>query len=556
MNESTASKKYLLVLAVVLVATCISWIINGQAIIGVDDANIYMVYMKNLSEGHGFVYNAGCERVEGFTSLLWTLIGAVFFMFSRFPELWLLIFNILVVSYTLFRVVLHIDNHFSERRISNYSLLFLALLVALPGYFDWAVFSLMETGLWSSLLILTSLHVLERKSTHGNLKYYLKLAGLSFFLLLCRPEAMAWVPFFLVFSGIKEFFILEKARKTLLSTSAMILGFAGVLALLTLWRLQYFGYPLPNTFYAKISSSVGGNIVAGLIYIKNYLIQYPLISLGILVCFIFFTKKSLKSELGFMELFKVEFGALLIFAIFDLTMFVPLVTGGDHFGFARFIQPTVPLFLLMPLYVGIFEKIKLTKPLIIGFAVFAFFSSTYNLRDIYFFRKSPVRHEWIISAEGRQQSERLNKFFAHLPQLPRQGVLIAGGTAFSYDGITIDMLGLSNTQMAHAAKVINDKNLKNHASFNKEVFFMQKPDIFWLGGGFHHDGELKIRPDFKRLAEVAFQNIHLDPKFQEKYGYFLIERLETGEVLEVFASREFTSTLPAEIYFAKEINYE
>ncbi len=545
-----------MVLAIVLLATAISWGINGQTVIGVDDANIYMVYMKNLAEGHGLVYNAGCEKVEGFTSLLWTLIGAVFFSLSSFPELWLLVFNILVVSFALFRVVLHIDNHWHQRGGSSYSLLFLALLVALPGYFDWSVFSLMETGLWSSLLILTSLQILELKPNYGKRGYFLKLAGLSFLLLLSRPEAMVWVPFFLVFGGIKYYFVFGKARKSLLATLLMVSGFFGMVVLVTFWRLQYFGYPLPNTFYAKISSSLIGNVVAGLIYIKNYLVQYPLVSLGVVVCFAFLIKKSVEAELGFLQLFRREFGSLFIFAIFDLTMLVPLVTGGDHFGFARFIQPTVPLLLLLPLFVRVFEKIMLTKALIIGLAFFAFFSSTFNLRDIYVFRRSPVRHEWIISAEGRKQSEKLERFFSTLPKLPSQGVLIAGGTALEYDGITIDLLGLNNTQMAHSKRLSDDRNLKNHAAFNKDVFFNQKPDIFWLGGGFRQDGKLKIRPDFKRLAEVAFKNIHLDGKFREKYGYFLIEKLETGELLEVFASRSFAGTLPNYVFSVKEIDYE
>ena len=46
--------------------TYLNWYMNGQSLIGVDDANIYMVYMRNLAEGHGLVFNVGGERVEGF----------------------------------------------------------------------------------------------------------------------------------------------------------------------------------------------------------------------------------------------------------------------------------------------------------------------------------------------------------------------------------------------------------------------------------------------------------------------------------------------------------
>ena len=40
-----------------------------------DDAYIAFRYGRNLMQGHGLVFNAG-ERVEGYTSLLWTLLLA------------------------------------------------------------------------------------------------------------------------------------------------------------------------------------------------------------------------------------------------------------------------------------------------------------------------------------------------------------------------------------------------------------------------------------------------------------------------------------------------
>jgi len=43
---------------------------------GIDDANIFFTYARNIAAGEGLVYNAGGERVEGFTSLLYTLVCA------------------------------------------------------------------------------------------------------------------------------------------------------------------------------------------------------------------------------------------------------------------------------------------------------------------------------------------------------------------------------------------------------------------------------------------------------------------------------------------------
>jgi arabinofuranosyltransferase len=56
-----------------------SFVIDGQRIFALfDDAMISMRYARNLALGGGLVWNAGGERVEGFTNLLWTLYMALF----------------------------------------------------------------------------------------------------------------------------------------------------------------------------------------------------------------------------------------------------------------------------------------------------------------------------------------------------------------------------------------------------------------------------------------------------------------------------------------------
>jgi hypothetical protein len=50
----------------------------------VDDAFISFRYAKNLTEGHGLVYNPG-ERVEGYSNLAWTLLFALLSLISAEP---------------------------------------------------------------------------------------------------------------------------------------------------------------------------------------------------------------------------------------------------------------------------------------------------------------------------------------------------------------------------------------------------------------------------------------------------------------------------------------
>src|SRR5262245_50548908 len=54
--------------------------------VGVDDANIYFRYAKNLGSGLGLVWNPGGERVEGFTSTPWLLVCALVFRLASRPE--------------------------------------------------------------------------------------------------------------------------------------------------------------------------------------------------------------------------------------------------------------------------------------------------------------------------------------------------------------------------------------------------------------------------------------------------------------------------------------
>src|SRR5437870_1391519 len=44
----------------------------------VDDAMISMRYARNLADGHGLVWNAGGDHVEGYTNFGWTLLMGLF----------------------------------------------------------------------------------------------------------------------------------------------------------------------------------------------------------------------------------------------------------------------------------------------------------------------------------------------------------------------------------------------------------------------------------------------------------------------------------------------
>jgi len=56
-----------LIIFIVLLFSLLTSSTIGSSFIGIDDANIYFIYMRSIANGNGFVYG---ENVEGFTSFM------------------------------------------------------------------------------------------------------------------------------------------------------------------------------------------------------------------------------------------------------------------------------------------------------------------------------------------------------------------------------------------------------------------------------------------------------------------------------------------------------
>src|ERR1700694_476045 len=94
-------KRFGLFFLLVLILALVDFYSRAKPAIGVDDANIFFRYAHNIARGHGFVFNPGGERVEGFTSLLWVLVCAFFFKLSAHPELSLLALALVLTAITV-----------------------------------------------------------------------------------------------------------------------------------------------------------------------------------------------------------------------------------------------------------------------------------------------------------------------------------------------------------------------------------------------------------------------------------------------------------------------
>ncbi len=211
-----------------------------------DDAYISFRYARNLVEGNGLVFNPG-DRVEGYTNFLWTTLSAIplaagaedpiRFMHRVGQFFWF-------GSYAL---LLTFGSYLASRGV------FAAPLVAVPLLAHWSYnqwfLSGMETGMVSFLFLLTlvifALQDIKRP-------FLAALFGCSCVLsLLSRPDSVVFLVGLAVaglFCHQSWFVDREFWRRWVPS---FLVPVAVIFVPYTVWRLEYYGDLLPNTYYAK-----------------------------------------------------------------------------------------------------------------------------------------------------------------------------------------------------------------------------------------------------------------------------------------------------------------
>jgi hypothetical protein len=271
-------------------------------------------------------------------------------------------------------------------------------------------------------------------------------------------------------------------------TSIPLAALLVTIAALTGFREVYFGYPLPNTFYAKVSSSLSDTLSDGFWGLKLFLRLYGIffaLPLCAEVTWIFYVLVRGKQR---DRLF--WFGALTaLFLIVGLAM--PVVEGGDHFGACRMFQNVYPLLgisLLLPLlpfarvrklsfdavyllFLGLL--IALTSHVTWRSFRIANQSGAINLPQRAIERQLGMYFDFSLAEGSRVAGERMDRIFDG--GLPSIGVAAAGGNAYTYRGTVYDLVGLNESRMAHADTV--KVGPKDHASFNVAVFYELAPDI-------------------------------------------------------------------------------
>ncbi len=445
---------------------------------GIDDSNIYQVYGANLAHGYGWVYHAGSERVEGTTSFLYTLLWALTFM-TPWPQLVMHMVNLicaLVALLTALRTIQYLVGvPKSTQQMDLYLIVYLLWIALNPGALTWTTVTLMDMSLWA-VLIVAAVYVTCRFAREQNAVYYSKAMSLIGGLMaLTRPESMLLVPIMILLAARVSYAFNGSAKLALRTIAVPFTVFATITGILTLFRHFYFGYPFPNTYYAKVSADHFYNLYIGLLYLYGFLHRYPLLlillTIAALVAWHSATEWPLKKKEYTRHLALIT----AVLAAFALVL-VPILTGGDHFPQGRFFVPAIlilplPCISLLPAGIDWPASWRVRQMVTLGWVVlFILIASLQNFR-----LDDSLQEEFDIAAQGRQMGEILNQLFPGKAK-PTVGVIAAGGIAATYDGYVIDVLGLNNTLIAHSTSERFGK--KNHAAFSAAAFYKLAPDLF------------------------------------------------------------------------------
>jgi arabinofuranosyltransferase len=511
--------------------------------LGTDDAHISLVYASNFAHGHGFVYNVGGERVEGFSTLLWVLLTAPAFYFPGRPDLWILGLSTILTAFSysvaagyLMRAYRPLSAQVPPALVAT---IFVGLLMVWPAQITWMTASLMETALWSVLLTASAVLLLSEGERGGPTPTGAKTTAFSVVLaltILTRPESLVIAPVLVVLRLVRLAGLAGWQLAWRFTIGPILVSFVTV-ASLTMFRLFYFGYPLPNTYYAKVSPYWTTSLREGLSYLNAFVSAGPLMVVifflnvtALSLAAVFFVRSIIRGSLSELVRWTLLKDAILLHVLSGILLLVPVLNGGDHFKWWRMYQPAYPV-LLMTAFLTAREGLASSR---LGFHPAARVVVTTMLLVFGLFRlydpvtwlkvhtESPVAREFRIGSNGVQGGELLMTMFANGPRLPTVAVVAAGGIKRTYVGEVQDLMGLNSTAMAHSGG--DRRGIINHAAFDKSVFFTQPSEIVWAMPDL-------LAPSLRTRDFVRFvlRGLPDDPRFLELYEEATLYYKASGE---------------------------
>ena len=451
-----------------------------------DDALISFRYAENLAAGHGPVYNVG-ERVEGYTTFLWVTLLALcnrLGLDTVASARWLgMVFAAasLIALAGLRRFV-----PAAAQRGGGAA----ALLLGSCATFTSFGYSGMEVTLTGFLVLLTVLFHLRLESDPR--PRWVTVSGVC-----CALATMARPENALVFLCLLGWHLVVRpaGRHAWLRFAV---SYSALYGPYFLWRWIYYGWFLPNTFYAKVGGT-WDQVVRGFGYFTDWtgaslLILAPLIA-GL------FAHRAIVERYG-------RVGVVPLVILVHATYVVAV--GGDGLGAFRFFSPMMPV---VCLYSAIcLVALVPQRRRVVAFCALAIAFNVWQMLHHPRFRERALGDKTAIHGEitGRWLRDNLDP-----------DMVIATNTAGSipyYSGLkAIDMLGLNDAHIAHTAIDDMGSGRAGHEKSDGDYVLSRKPDYILFDSAM---GSRKPR-------HTSDRDLWDNPRFREEYSFHTFQLTRT-----------------------------
>ncbi|HKP53756.1 MAG TPA: hypothetical protein VJ183_14030 [Chloroflexia bacterium] len=346
----------------VLLALCLWVVLAGRLLTDwqMDDAYISYRYAWNLTHGAGLVYNPG-EAVEGYTNFLWTLIAALFIGAGFHPGGVMLS---LVIAFSVGLVGL---TYYLGRRLSGngyiWPLLAVGLLVIDPSFITYgARGSGIEAVPFAFLTLLPVVLLWWRGNGGITPTGCLVASGIVLALAsMTRPEGIAVA---VILFGVKAWQEKSEKRSVWPMLTAGALPYLLIMVPYQLWRITFYGYLFPNTFYAKTDASASF-LARGWAYTWEFVADHWLVvgicATGAVLGLASMLRRARQVEIPPGDSIQETRGKpaaedrslWIVRALALLVSFYSsyiIVVGGDHFPAGRFFVPLLSPLILLALF--------------------------------------------------------------------------------------------------------------------------------------------------------------------------------------------------------------
>jgi arabinofuranosyltransferase len=482
---------------------------SGSPYLLLDDAFISFRYAANLVAGHGLVFNPG-ERVEGYTNFLWTILLAA----CQWAGLDMPAMSVgLAFAVTLGTLVLLLA--LARQLLAgapSWVVAAPALLFGVSAAATRYVLSGMETPLFVFLVTLGLYLAVARRHRPFVTGVVFALATMT------RPEGGLY--FGLAFSAA----LLAKPESSapgtrrLMTAAALAGGFLLLYAPYFLWRLSYYGYLLPNTFYVKAAGDGSRLAARGLSQLPGIVRSASL-------------EAPLLLALGALPAVWRDRRWRLLGAVLLATFAYFVGIGGDFLFFfgPRFLMPALPALLLLDA-----EALRALA----AFPARRSYRTLLAAAVLALLLGNAVWFSWPARFDRLRDVSLLNRSWTEIGKWLRQnsppGALVAVGAAGRipyYSGRrTLDILGLTDLHIAHLDVPLG-AGFPGHEKSDPEYVLSKKPDYIVFA---------RLDPQGRPL--MGNWDLVL-PEFEEAYEMVALAKASESPGPWVLAARAYSPSL-------------